>query len=109
MIDTDHIADRDPLNRHLYREIEKASLRLNALMRDLPAPACDSLQLATVESGGARGDAIRALLRLVQRLNDFAHGSVALDETMAYGIGTEGGPLDRPPAPYSAVPDDRPR
>ena len=84
---------KNALHAAYYREIAKAARRLDALLRDLGEPTRDDLQLATVESGGARGDALRSLLDLARRLNDFAAGSVALDEVMAYGI----------------VPDDRPR
>lgn len=84
---------KNALHAAYYREIAKAARRLEVLVRDLDAPARDDLQLATLDSGGARGDAIRCLLDLAKRLNSFAAGSVALDEVMAYGI----------------VPDDRPR
>ena len=84
---------RDVVDTALYQEVTKAARRLDVLLRDLGEPTRDDLQMATVESGGARGDAIRSLLDLARRLNDFAAGSVALDEVMAYGI----------------VPDDRPR
>lgn len=77
-----------------FRDIAREAEKLDKALGTLAPTYRDHLQMATVESGGARGDAIRALLNLAQRLNDFAHGSVALDETMAYGIGTEGGPLD---------------
>ena len=80
---------RDVVDTALYREITKSARRLDVLMRDLGAPTRDDLQLATVESGGARGDALRALVDLGERLNDFAAGSVALEEVLAYGIGKE--------------------
>ena len=75
----------------VYRGIAKAARRLHLALDQLPAELRDDLQLATMESGGARRDAIEQLVAAAKSLNDFNAGSACdeLNDALAFAIGYE--------------------
>ena len=70
-----------------YQELTKAARLAYQRLSGLPLDYRASLAQATMDSGGARGDAIRQLVHLAEKLNELARDSVSeLDEVMAFGI-----------------------
>lgn len=58
-----------------YNAIEKEALILAKRLDQLPTYLCTDFRRGTMESGGSRGNAVRALVKLSRALDDFARSS----------------------------------